>query len=196
MSDLSFDGAAISTGGGNYLEVGNHRVKVSEVKKGVSSKQATPFVEITVVGEGGETCSQQYYLTTTIKEGSKQSAWQISAAAILTLVAAANNCDEATAKSKLAGMNGDNIDSKLSSLLVGKPLGLTISGVWVNPEDMDKKSWVKGVFGSYLFAVPVNDMSKLSTKKYIKGSADNRASNSTNSTPATESAAPVSSSWN
>lgn len=181
MSELNFDGASISTGGGNYLEVGNHKVKVSEVKKGNSSKQGTPFVQITVVGESGETCSQDYYLTTTIKEGSKQSAWQISAAAILTLVAAANNCDEAAAKSKLVGMNSDNIDVKLSSLLVGKPFGITLNGKWINPDDMEKKSWVKAEFGSYLFAVPVADMSKLSSKKYIKGNADNRAANSGNS---------------
>lgn len=192
--ELNFDGASISTGGGNYLEVGNHKVKVTEVKKGNSSKQQTPFVQITVADEAGVTCSQDYYLTTTIKEGSKQSAWQISAAAILTIVVAANSTDEAGAKAKLVGMNSDNIDVKLSSLLVGKTFAITLNGKWINPEDLEKKSWVKAEFGSYLFAVPVADMDKLSKKKYIKGSADNRASNSgvtTSSAPAAAGNVPV-----
>ena len=197
--ELNFDGASISTGGGNYLEVGNHKVKVSEVKKGNSSKQGTPFVQITVVDEDGSACAQDYYLTTEIKPGKKQSAWQISAAAILTIVAAVLNCDEATAKTKLIGMNSDNIDVKLSSLLVGKPFAINLTGKWVNPTDMDKPSWVKSEFGSRLFAVPISRMSELSSKKYIKAdpAKDNRAANSgssNSSSPVTETAS-AASSW-
>jgi len=168
--ELSFDDAVISTGNtNNYLEVGNHKVKVTKVEKGLSSKAQSPYVEITVADERGYTCSQQYYLNTKVSEGKKQSAWNISSAAILTLVAAANNTDEAGAKSKLAGMTGENIDAKLASLLVGKAFGITLNGKWINPEDTAKNSWVKAEFGSYLFAVPADKMDKLSKKPYIKG---------------------------
>jgi len=160
--ELNFDDAVIATGSvKNYLEVGNHLVKTTEVIKGESSQKKSPYVQITVADQSGKTCSQQYYIN--------GGAWNISKSAILTLVAAAQNCDETTAKSKLAGLTGDNVDVKLASLLVGKTIGLTLNGEWVNPTDSSKASWVKSVFGSYLFAVPAADFEKLSKKSYIKG---------------------------
>lgn len=179
--ELNFNDAAISTGStSNYMEPGNYIVKVTKVEKGLSSKAQSPYVEITVTNEKGATCAQQYYLNTAVAEGKKQSAWNISASAILTIVAAANNTDEAGAKSKLAGLNGENIDAKLATLLVGKPFAMTLNGKWINPEDTAKKSWIKAEFGSYLFAVPVDKFDKLSKKVYVKGE-DLSVSNNNNS---------------
>lgn len=160
--ELSFDDAVIAEGKtNNYMEVGNHKVKTIKVEKGLSSQKQSPYVEITVANEAEQTCAQKYYIN--------GGAWNISKSAILTIVAAANNCDQETAKTKLAGLTGENIDTKLSTLLMNKPFGITINGEWVNPTDTSKPSFVKGVFGSYLFAVPVDKMDKLSKKPYIKG---------------------------
>lgn len=166
--ELNFDDAAVTAGEGytsKYMAVGNHKVKITEVVKGLSSQKQSPFVKITVENEAKETVSNDYYIN--------GGAWNISKDNILTLVAAAQGVDEATAKTKLTGLTGDNIDAKLSSLLVGKQIGITISGEWINPTDTSKKSFVKGVFGrsgfGHLFAVPVSQFDTLNPKPYTKG---------------------------
>ncbi len=191
--DLSFDDAAVTAGEGftsKYMAVGNHKVRITEVVKGLSSQKQSPFVKITVENEAKETCSNDYYIN--------GGAWNISKDNILTLVAAAQGVDEATAKAKLTGLTGDNIDTKLSTLLVGKQIGITISGEWVNPTDTTKKSFVKGVFGrsgfGHLFAVPVSQFDTLNQKPYTKGE-DMSVKGSTNSAQA-EVSKPVANNWN
>ena len=174
--ELNFDDAVIASGStSNYLSVGNHKVKVTKVEKGLSSQKQSPYVEITVSDESGQTCAQKYY--------TNGGAWNISKSAILTLVAAAQSTDEATAKTKLTGITGDNIDSKLASLLMGKAFGIKLNGEWVNPTDTTKNSFVKSVFGTYLFAVPLADFDKLSKKDYIKGEDMSVTSVTTSTTP-------------
>ena len=160
--ELSFDDAVIAEGKvSNYLEPGNHKVVVAKIIKGESSQKKSPYIEITVADESGKTCAQQYYIN--------GGAWNISKSAILTIVAAAQNITADEAKAKLTGLTGENIDVKLSGLLVGKKLAITLNGEWVHPTDTSKKSWIKSVFGSYLFAVPMADIAKLSKEPYIKG---------------------------
>jgi hypothetical protein len=167
--EFSFDNAAVSTGGSNYLEPGVHLVTITDIKKGQSSQSHADFIEVIVADKDGGKASQQYYLGTEVKEGKQQSAWSITSSAILTLTCAAFGVDEATAKSKLAGMSLATIDLKLSSLLVGKQIALKLNGKWINPSDTSKKPWIKAEFAGFLFAVPVKDIAKLSTKVYIKG---------------------------
>ena len=175
MEDLLFDGAEVPEGFKNeYLEVGNHKVEISEVIKGKSSQKGSPYIQITVQNKDGQKCSQQYYLN--------GGAWNISKSAILTIVAAALGVDAENAKNSLQGLNTENIDQKLSSIIVGKKIGITLNGEWINPEDMTKKSWVKATFGSYKFAVPLSEFNTLSKKEYIKGQKDNRAANGVNET--------------
>lgn len=170
MLDLSLDGAEISKGFVNkYLEMGNHLVKAVSVTAGKSTKKGSPFIEITVQNEAELSCSQQYYLN--------GGAWNISKSAIVTLVAAANGTDEAGAKKLIADLTEENIADKVGAALIGKKFGITLNGQWVNPQDESKKSWRKSVFGSYLFAVPANQMNLLG-KPYIKDAdKDNRAAN-------------------
>jgi hypothetical protein len=188
--ELSFDGAEISKGS-LYLGTGIHTVKVKEVTKGESALKKTPYVEIVVEDSTGATCSQQYYLTTEVKDGGKTSAWNISKSAILTLVMAATGFDEETAKSKLVGMNTTNIDTNLSTLLVGKLFAIKLNGKWVYPTDAAKQPWIKSEFGSYLFAVPANRIAELGTKIVIKGDAPSASNDSLQA----ETAAPVKSNW-
>jgi hypothetical protein len=167
--ELSFDDAAVVAGEGftsKYMAVGNHKVVITEVTKGLSSAKQSPFVQITVENEAKETCSQQYYLN--------GGAWNISKDNILTIVSAALGVDEVTAKSSLTGLTGENVDAKLATLLVGKRIGINLSGEWINPTDTTKKSFVKSVFGKsgrgFLFAVPLNKFETLNPTPYIKGS--------------------------
>lgn len=181
MSDqLDFNDAKVGTGN-KYLEPGIHNVKVTKVEAGKSSQKQTPYVEITVTDPTGATCSQQYYLSTTVKEGSNVSAFSISKDAILQILMASTGADEATAKSKLVGITTDNIAAKLASIVIGKPFAMHIAGEWVNPTDTTKKSFVKGVFGTYKFAVPSARITELKhdPAKHIKGkSATQQSSNS------------------
>lgn len=180
MESYNFEEASVETGS-VYLKPGNHLVKVTEVKSGVSSQKQTPYVEVKVEGSDGSSCSQQYYLSTTVKEGGKTSAFKISAAALLQLVMAANNMDEASAKAKLAGITSpEALAQKLSAALVGKEFGIRIVGEWVNPQDTTKPSWVKGVFSSGKFAVAKGEIATLRAVDAtldVKGAKANSATN-------------------
>lgn len=146
-----------------FLAPGNHIVTITEVKKGESSKKNTPFVEISVVDKNNAKCSHMYYLT----EGTMP----YTTRAILTLIEAALDCTEEVALTKVIGLSTENIDMKLSSLLVGKEIAINIAGEEVVPTEVDKSKWVKSVFGGFIFARPVKDISKLSTKIHIKTAA-------------------------
>lgn len=170
MSDLSFDNISIATGTtSKYMEVGNHIVRIVSLEEGVSSQKGTPFIKIKIENKDTQTCEHSYYFS----DGAKN----ISLAAILTLVAAAQNCDEATAKAKMAGLKTENALTILTPLLVGKKIAITLNGEWVDQQDVNKKSFIKTVFGSYLFALPEDKFEFLSKKPYIKGQPDNRAVN-------------------
>lgn len=174
-NELSFEGA---TGKqeefvSKYLSPGiNVPVKVKEIKQGLSTQKQSPFVEITIENAEGKTCSQQYYLTTTVGEGKKTSAWAISRDAILQLIVAVTGTDEETAKARLVGITTENIAVKLSAFMIGKPFAIVLGGKWVTPEDPQKKSWVKAQFGTGNFATTVAKANELKydAAKAIKGS--------------------------
>jgi hypothetical protein len=170
MSELNFDNISIATGTvSKYMEVGNHIARIVGLEEGVSSQKGTPFIKVKIENQDSQTCEHSYYFS----DGAKN----ISLAAILTLVAAAQNCDEATAKAKMAGLKTENALSILTPLLVGKKIAITLNGEWVDQQDTNKKSFIKTVFGSYLFALPEDKFEFLSKKPYIKGQPDNRAVN-------------------
>ena len=170
---FDFNDATTETSGNKYLEPGIHpSVMVSEITSGVSSQKQSPYVQITVQDSTGATCSNNYYLNTTPGK-SGISAWQISKNAILQLVMAATNSDETTAKGKMPkAVDGTELATKLSTILVGKKFAIQLSGEWVTPNDPEKTSWIKSVFGNYTFAVPTADVNKLkfNPSKNIKGS--------------------------
>jgi hypothetical protein len=173
MSELSFDNISISTGNtSKYMEVGNHIVRITNVEEGTSSLKGTKFVKITVENKEGQACDHTYYLS----DGAKN----ISLAAILTIVAAAQNCDEATAKAKMAGLTTDNVGTIVTPLINGKKIAITLNGEWVDQKDINKKSFIKTVFGSYLFALPEDKFEFLSKKPFVKGKPDNRPVNNPN----------------
>jgi preprotein translocase subunit YajC len=159
-----------------YLTPGNHIVKTIGVVSGVSHTKKTPYVKITVADATEATCAQDYYLSTTVKEGSTKSAMDISAQNILRVVAAANNIDITTdeGKTKAKALIGnasspEQLATKLSSLLVGKQFAVHLGGEWINPSDMSKKPYIISRFGGGNFALPTNKISSLQLTPTIKG---------------------------
>ena len=164
-----------------YLSPGNNVVTFTEITSGLSSQKQSPYVKITVTGDKGMTCSTDFYLN--------EGAFNISANTFFKYIAYANGLDLATDEGKIKGMlagvtSPEQLSNKLSSLLVGKSLAMIIKGEWVNPSDLEKKSWVKSVLSNLV--TKSSDVSKLSydAVKHTKGNMDIRKANGNMTTTA------------
>lgn len=148
---FGFDNAEVAKG--NFKETikpGIHIVKVVAITNGISSQKQSPYLEVTVETADGAELKNQYYLTTTVGEGKQKSAWDISKNAILSLVAAANSLDEATAKSKMPNAKtAEELAQKLSILMMGKEFRLKVVGE--EKISQKGKKYVASSFGSGVF---------------------------------------------
>lgn len=148
---FNFENAEVSKG--NYKETikpGISVVKTTAIITGVSTQKQTPYLEFTVEDSHGAELKQQYYLSTTVNPGKQKSAWDISKNAILALVAAANNLDEITAKTKMPNAkSAEELAQKLSILLTGKEFRLKVVG----EEKISQKGtkYVASSFGNGVF---------------------------------------------
>jgi hypothetical protein len=148
---FNFENAEVSKG--NYKETikpGISVVKTTGIITGVSSQKQTPYLEFTVEDSHGAELKQQYYLSTVVNPGKQKSAWDISKNAILALVAASNNLDEATAKTKMPNAkSAEELAQKLAILLTGKEFRLKITG----EEKISQKGtkYVASSFGNGVF---------------------------------------------
>jgi len=127
---FNFENAEVSKG--NYKETikpGISIVKVTAITNGLSSQKQTPYLEFTVEDNHGAELKQQYYLSTVVNPGKQKSAWDISKNAILALVAASNNLDEITAKTKMPNVkSAEELAQKLAMLVIGKEFRLKVNG--------------------------------------------------------------------
>lgn len=179
---FGFENAEVSKG--NYKETikpGISLVKVTAITNGISTQKQTPYLEFTVEDAQGAELKQQYYLSTTVNPGKQKSAWDISKNAILSLVAAANSLDEASAKAKMPNAKtAEELAQKLSILLTGKEFRLKVVG----EEKISQKGtkYVASSFGNGVFCeskqIPQAD-SKLffNSEKNIKKLAIEPAAN-------------------
>lgn len=148
---FNFENAEVSKG--NYKETikpGISLVKTTTITTGVSSQKQTPYLEFTVEDSHGAELKQQYYLSTVVNPGKQKSAWDISKNAILALVAASNNLDEATAKTKMPNAkSAEELAQKLSILMTGKEFRLKVTG----EEKISQKGtkYVASSFGNGVF---------------------------------------------
>jgi hypothetical protein len=130
---------------------GIHTVKITNVTNGVSAQKQAPYLEFTVESIDGQSeLKQQYYLSTVVNPGKKMSAWDISKNAILSLVAAANNLDEASAKSKMPNAkSAEELAQKIALLVVNKEMRLKVNG----EEKISQKGvkYVASSFGTGVF---------------------------------------------
>lgn len=127
---FNFENAEVSKG--NYKETikpGICIAKVTSITNGLSTQKQTPYLEFTVEDNHGAELKQQYYLSTVVNPGKQKSAWDISKNAILALVAASNNLDEATAKTKMPNAkSAEELAQKLAMLVIGKEFRLKVNG--------------------------------------------------------------------
>jgi len=127
---FNFENAEVSKG--NYKETikpGISIVKLTAITNGLSSQKQTPYLEFTVEDSHGAELKQQYYLSTVVNPGKQKSAWDISKNAILALVAASNNLDEVTAKTKMPNVkSAEELAQKLAMLVIGKEFRLKVNG--------------------------------------------------------------------
>lgn len=148
---FNFENAEVSKG--NYKETikpGVSLVKTTNIITGVSTQKQTPYLEFTVEDSHGAELKQQYYLSTTVNPGKQKSAWDISKNAILALVAASNNLDETTAKTKMPNAkSAEELAQKLAILLTGKEFRLKVVG----EEKISQKGtkYVASSFGNGVF---------------------------------------------
>ena len=148
---FNFENAEVSKG--NYKETikpGISIVKVTAITNGLSTQKQTPYLEFTVEDNHGAELKQQYYLSTVVNPGKQKSAWDISKNAILALVAASNNLDEATAKTKMPNAkSAEELAQKLAMLVIGKEFRLKING----EEKISQKGtkYVASSFGNGVF---------------------------------------------
>jgi len=148
---FNFENAEVSKG--NYKETikpGISVVKTTSITTGLSSQKQTPYLEFVVEDSHGAELKQQYYLSTVVNPGKQKSAWDISKNAILALVAASNNFDEATAKTKMPNAkSAEELAQKLAILLTGKEFRLKITG----EEKISQKGtkYVASSFGNGVF---------------------------------------------
>lgn len=166
---MDFNNVEINNFESKYLKGGNYTVAVTKVDHGKSAN-GTGYVAITVsegTGDTAKTAEQRYYL----KEGEN---FNISAQAILKIVAAANNLDittdegKAKAKAMIGSVSGEEeLANKIATATVGKNFGIHLDEEVV-PAKGDKKAWNKAVFGGGSFAVPISKFSTLSDKVKVK----------------------------
>lgn len=130
---------------------GIHVVKITSVTNGVSAQKQAPYLEFVVESLDGQSeLKQQYYLSTVVNPGKQKSAWDISKNAILSLVAAANSLDEATAKTKMPNAkSAEELAQKIALLVVNKEIRLKVNG----EEKISQKGskYVASSFGTGVF---------------------------------------------
>ncbi len=148
---FDFQNAEVSKG--NYKETikpGISVVKVTSITNGLSTQKQAPYLEFVVEDNHGAELKQQYYLSTTVNPGKQKSAWDISKNAILSLVAASNSLDEASAKAKMPNAkSAEELAQKLAILMTGKEFRLKIVG----EEKISQKGtkYVASSFGNGVF---------------------------------------------
>lgn len=170
-----------------YMEPGVEVVKLTLVTSGESTQKKSPYVELTFENENKQTVSKQYYLN----EGK---AFEISAQTFFKFIAAAykldlnNETEKATVKGKLGNITSkEELATKLSTILVGKPIAMVIKGEWVNPTDAAKKPYIKSVPSNIVTTVDKVSTLKYDATKHISG----EPVTTTESTPET----PVQTNW-
>lgn len=171
-----------------YMEPGVEVVKLTMVTSGESSQKKSPYIGLTFENEAKQTVSKEYYLN----EGK---AFEITAQTLFKYIAAAykldlnNETEKATVKGKLGNITSkEELATKLSTVLVGKPIAMVIKGEWVNPTDTAKKPYVKSVPSNVVTTVDKVSTLKYDATKHISGSP-------VTNTDTTTTEAPVQTNW-
>lgn len=104
-------------------------VQVTSVLLEKSSQKQVPYIKLVTKGPDGEVGqSNKMFLSTTVGEGKKTSAWAITARNLVDLIVATHNCSEDEAKAMIAVESETQLVNKVSALLIGKPFRAKFKG--------------------------------------------------------------------
>jgi len=120
------------------IKPGIHVVTITSITNGASSLKQVPYLEFTFEDVNGAQAKHKFYISTTVGEGKKASAWDITQRAILNICVAVFDLElqgmtldqiKEKAKSKLPKADSvENLTSKLSTILIGKTLRVKFNG--------------------------------------------------------------------
>jgi len=127
-----------------FQEVGIYdNIRITGVIAGESNTKKTPFVKLEVEGANGEkSTSAEMYVSTTIKDGSTMSAWNITARNLVGIIKSITGKSEQEAKDAILAKDNKDLASKLATLLVGKPFRAVFYGKEIQGKE-GKNNWVK-----------------------------------------------------
>lgn len=114
----------------NYQKVGVYdNIKITEVVLAETSVNKVPYIELKTIGQNGEVGrSNKMFLSTDTKPGKTTSAWAITARNIVDLLVNTHNINRDEAKALIAVDNTQQLVTKLSALLIGKPFRAKFKG--------------------------------------------------------------------
>lgn len=170
--NFNFDNAELPVNDkATVLKPGIYNVVTEKLETGLSDKNQSPYIDWTVKDDTGAVVTQRYFVSTTVNEGKKMSAWDVTSSAFLMLIMAITKLSKEEAKSKLNTMvtgitSHDQLATKLSALVVGKPFTIKINGKEVITNT--GKKFVRSEFGNYTFAEPIGTENSKLGKPYVK----------------------------
>lgn len=105
-------------------------VRISKVSLEKTPTNQVDYLQLETVGANGEVGkSNRMFLSTDIKEGKKMAAWAVTARNLTDILMVTHNVDEATAKAMINVGSKQELVSKLSSLVIGRPFRAKFKGV-------------------------------------------------------------------
>lgn len=105
-------------------------VRISKVTLEKTSTNQVDYLQLETIGLNGEVGkSNRMFLSTDVKEGKKMAAWAVTARNLTDILMVTHNVDEATAKSMINVGSKQELASKLSSLVIGRPFRAKFKGV-------------------------------------------------------------------
>lgn len=116
--------------GTTYQKVGIYdNVKITNVLLDKSTVKQSPYIKLVTQGPNGEIgSSSAMYISNTKSEGKKTTAWAITAANLVNLITATQNCSDEEAKTMINVDTPEQLVNKVSALLVGKPFRAKFKG--------------------------------------------------------------------
>lgn len=153
---MSFDlkEASEKVSGPVYQRPGiSENVKISKAYLDKTLTNQVSYLQLETVGADNEIGkSSRMFLSTDRKEGKKSSAWAVTARNLTDLIMATHNVSEEEAQNMIKVDNMDQLVTKVSAILVGRPFRAKFKGV-----ETAKGALIAELAGVESMKVPANE---------------------------------------
>lgn len=154
--NMSFDlkEASEKVSGPVYQRPGiSENVKISKAYLDKTLTNQVSYLQLETVGADNEIGkSSRMFLSTDRKEGKKSSAWAVTARNLTDLIMATHNVSEEEAQNMIKVDNMDQLVTKVSAILVGRPFRAKFKGV-----ETAKGALIAELAGVESMKVPANE---------------------------------------